>query len=283
MIALAAGLLTGTSASAAGYVIPTKRERILVLGGRLEAGDAVRFREKLRSTRPDIVVLSHPKGRLDEAVLIAAEIRHHGLNTYLMPGPSCVSACAIMFLAGTIRFAESASRIAIYPRMRVNLGDGMTSRFTATAVLDWVAVPRSIQARITSSDELYWLDHDEKSQLGIVAIDVGDPAGAVIPTAYRSDKRGAASKPSKPRRRLIPSPEHKQLASVASDSTVPEAAGEGETKTFLSIPATFQIVDLSSGLSGVPYDDWYWAGHGIGVGTNSPLADLEKLVPEYPD
>jgi hypothetical protein len=232
-------------------------------------------------------VLDHPRGRLDEALLIAAEIRRHRLNTFLLPGRSCVSACSIMFLAGKIRYSGPGSEFALHPGVAVNLSEGHLSPISIAAILDWVATPESVQARIASSapDWLYWFGVEDKSQLGIVAIEANDTAPAVVPLAYRSDKPTSAAKPNTPShsRPKRPPAAPRRLASVAPDTNPPQAAGTVAVTQVLPIPASVRIVDLSTGLSGLFYEDWYWAAGGIEASNPGPFADLEKLVPANPD
>ncbi|MDP1731130.1 MAG: hypothetical protein Q8L54_08145 [Devosia sp.] len=80
---------------------------IIVLNGPILDDAPLEFRRALRK-RPDaqVLVLISDGGYVDEALLIAHEVRDQGLNTYVPEGSNCFSACAYVYFAGAERRAD---------------------------------------------------------------------------------------------------------------------------------------------------------------------------------
>jgi hypothetical protein len=63
--------------------IPTNAAKVVFLRSEIREGDYQLFVEVVNSAKPDVIVLDSPGGLIEEAILIADEIRVRGLNTFI--------------------------------------------------------------------------------------------------------------------------------------------------------------------------------------------------------
>jgi hypothetical protein len=89
------------------FLLIANNPSIIVLNGPILDDAPLEFRRALRK-RPDaqVLVLISDGGYVDEALLIAHEVRDQGLNTYVPEGSNCFSACAYVYFAGVERKAD---------------------------------------------------------------------------------------------------------------------------------------------------------------------------------
>jgi len=82
------------------------RIKIIRITGEIAKGDAEKIRSLIRGLSHDInayrVELDSSGGNFQEAIEIAFHIHEHYGATYVGPGAECLSACAIIFMAGSI-------------------------------------------------------------------------------------------------------------------------------------------------------------------------------------
>ena len=79
------------------------RDGIIYVTGFIEVGDGGRFAQ-LETDPPKLVVLDSPGGAVDNALSMARLIHDIGIPTLIPAGKECLSACAVMFLAGSKKF-----------------------------------------------------------------------------------------------------------------------------------------------------------------------------------
>ncbi|MXU65173.1 COG3904 family protein [Oceanomicrobium pacificus] len=84
--------------------------------GPIEPGDAERFATWLaaRPDAPDRIAFNSPGGALDEALVIGRTLREAGIETDMLPGMICLSACPYMFAGGTARRVSSDAAVGMH-------------------------------------------------------------------------------------------------------------------------------------------------------------------------
>ena len=73
----------------------------IVISGKIESGDAATFFTIANAASARVVVLESDGGHLDPAVTIGRDIRRRGLATVVRTNAKCVSACVLIWLAGS--------------------------------------------------------------------------------------------------------------------------------------------------------------------------------------
>ncbi len=90
-------------------------ETLLSLAGTIDAGAAARFSRRLDAMEPpDAVLLHSPGGLVAEALAIGREIRARGLDTRMVAGSVCFSACPYMLAGGTEREVSRDARVGVH-------------------------------------------------------------------------------------------------------------------------------------------------------------------------
>jgi hypothetical protein len=85
-------------------------ERVIAVTGQFTHGEKLdAFIEMVRANRPDIVTFDSVGGNVYKAMELGRLIRHYELNTVMVDGIRCVSACAMAFLGGVKRLAAAGS------------------------------------------------------------------------------------------------------------------------------------------------------------------------------
>jgi hypothetical protein len=148
------------------------RERtVLTVNGMIGPGAYRQFRAALYNGNPDLVVLNGPGGILEEAFLIAEEVRRRGLDTLVAPNGACASACAVVYLAGRNKYLGSGGAIGLHS---ASSADGRADA-EATAImaeyLSRLGVPQSTLRRMaqTAPSDIRWLTRSELRAVGIRA------------------------------------------------------------------------------------------------------------------
>jgi hypothetical protein len=184
-LAAAAGLLLGLSFALPTWAvsleertmpgIPSDRDTIVVVRGVIEEGDHRRFRELLDLVNPDLVMMESPGGFAEDALLMAEEIHHRGLKTFIGPEQACVSGCAFMFLSGRDKYLTNSSGLGLHASAD-QLGNANPYADTLIAQeLARFGVPTDIIAKMNSTkpSDIWWLGKDQQDALGITLIAVG--------------------------------------------------------------------------------------------------------------
>jgi hypothetical protein len=112
---LAFGLGGGSAHSATIKVDTSNPALALVsINGPFEFGDEVKFVSAVLSIGPAVVGLESNGGNLHAGLEIGKAIRLKGFHTYVPPGATCTSACALAWLGGTPRVRSRSSRIGFH-------------------------------------------------------------------------------------------------------------------------------------------------------------------------
>jgi hypothetical protein len=86
----------------------------IVISGKIESGDAATFFTIANAASARVVVLESDGGHLDPAVTIGRDIRRRGLATVVRTNAKCVSACALIWLAGHPRVIEPGGWLGLH-------------------------------------------------------------------------------------------------------------------------------------------------------------------------
>ena len=76
------------------------------LTGPIEAGDAQKLKDLILLQGRTTLCLNSRGGSFEEAMTIATQLMANAIGTKLEPGSECLSACAIVFMAGSIEYFE---------------------------------------------------------------------------------------------------------------------------------------------------------------------------------
>lgn len=97
-------------------LIPIGAEKmpIITLTGAIETGDAEKFKSQIININQAIVILNSSGGSVIDGLAIGGHIRSNKFFTAVPNNTMCVSACALIWLAGTQRFAEDSSLIGFH-------------------------------------------------------------------------------------------------------------------------------------------------------------------------
>lgn len=165
-----------------------RKVRALAVGGEIGAAAASWFREQLDAAKlapDDVVLLSSPGGRLDQAMIMGEVIRARGLTTIVASADAqgrlrpayCASACVLVFAGGKIREAFPGSRLGVHqfttslPKSADASRDivGDTQKTTAM-ILDYMTrmgVSPSILQAMSASRDIRWLTEKEALDLNL--------------------------------------------------------------------------------------------------------------------
>ncbi|XDA99252.1 hypothetical protein AB1M95_04915 [Sulfitobacter sp. LCG007] len=92
------------------------RGRVLRLMGRIHAGDTGRFADYLETlqTPPDLVALNSPGGSVQEALELGRMIRERELDTGVLSGSICASACPYVLASGVARIVSRGAAVGMH-------------------------------------------------------------------------------------------------------------------------------------------------------------------------
>ena len=118
-----------------------------------------------------VLILDSPGGAVHSALSIAARVRSLGLTTVILDESDCFSACALIFFAGTERFARGALGLHQI-RSAGGQGDMIGGQFALADVIDalndFEVPPEVISLMLrTPPDEMYILSRDELIAFGL--------------------------------------------------------------------------------------------------------------------
>ena len=90
--------------------------QILMMHGAIDQGDAERLTTYLTTLDevPDTVGINSPGGSVDEALIIGRFIRDQELNTLILPGMACLSACPYMLAGGVERQVSLTGSVGLH-------------------------------------------------------------------------------------------------------------------------------------------------------------------------
>lgn len=149
---------------------------ILFATGKILSGDGDRF-VSFATDDKAIVVLESPGGDVLSALAMGEHIRMKGYNTFVASESICASACALIWLAGSVRGGTETSKIGFHSASDgsgaiTGPGNALVGTYLNKIGLSYKAV-----AYITSSapKHMSWLTFDRARDLGIDIVAIDDP------------------------------------------------------------------------------------------------------------
>lgn len=152
---------------------------IIVVTGKFLPGDGDRFVSYATDDKA-IVVLESPGGDVASAIAMGEHIRMKGYKTFVGAESICASACALVWLAGSVRGGTETSKIGFH-----SASDGagaVTGPGNAMvgAYLNKIGVSYRAVRYITSSapTDMTWLTFDRARDLGIDIVAIDTPGSS---------------------------------------------------------------------------------------------------------
>jgi hypothetical protein len=146
---------------------PTEQETVIVIRGMIELGSFQAFWAAAATGTPDIVILESLGGLIDDAIWIAREIRSHGMNTVIYGARNCVSACALMFLSGRMKYVYGAS-IGVHAASYAGTSPSIEGTIAMARYLTVIDVVARMSG--TSYWDMHWLSERDRERLGVVTL-----------------------------------------------------------------------------------------------------------------
>lgn len=152
--------------------IDVKGKPTIVIMGDIDEGDEEKFRKLAVKHGKATVVLASDGGLIRTALDIGRIIRMMGYSTMVISDTTCSSSCALIWLAGTPRYAEKSARVGFHAGYRVDgkkavedgMANAMIGRYLTQLNLDDAGV---MAATAASPDKMLWLDTSEPGAEGI--------------------------------------------------------------------------------------------------------------------
>lgn len=164
-----------------------RQARALAIKGEIGAAAASWFRERLDDARlasGDIVLLSSPGGRLDQATIMGEVIRARDLTTMVgtadgqgrLRSSYCASACVLVYAGGKIREAFPGSRLGVHqfttspPKDDAARDIVADTQKTTGLILEYMTrmgVSPSILQAMSATREIRWLTEKEALDLNL--------------------------------------------------------------------------------------------------------------------
>lgn len=153
-------------------------DSLILVTGEIVAGDGQRFRREAAKVSSAIVALESPGGATLEAIEIGETIRIRGFSTLVVNNSQCVSACALIWLAGTPRTLSRSASVGFHATyidqdgqlIESGVGNALVGRYFAVLNLSQRAIVFATSAKPT---EMNWLTvtNAEDSGFAVKVID----------------------------------------------------------------------------------------------------------------
>lgn len=145
---------------------------IISISGEIVAGDDVKFRRIALQLDDAVVALSSGGGALVPALEIGKAIRLKGYATLVANGSTCVSACALIWVAGSKRYLTKSSSIGFHASYRrvgnenqeVGVGNAIVGRYLTLLNLPEKAI---LFATVSGPESAMWLNPARPDESGI--------------------------------------------------------------------------------------------------------------------
>lgn len=145
---------------------------IITIVGEIGRGDAENFRREAAKHQNAIVALESDGGSTIEAIEIGEAIRLRGFSTLVLNGSQCVSACGLIWLAGTPRVLSESARVGFHAtysdeagqKLESGVGNALVGRYFTLLNLPMKAIVFATEA---SPHELNWLEQSNYLNAGI--------------------------------------------------------------------------------------------------------------------
>jgi hypothetical protein len=131
----------------------------ITLQGEIVAGDAQQFRTLIAQAQPARLDLDSPGGLVREAMQIADLVAEHYIATFVGPDTVCVSACSVIFFAGS-RHVAGDRQVGVHWALEANGSDAMdASIMIAQRLAAYCVAPATIRKLLgTAPQQITWLD-----------------------------------------------------------------------------------------------------------------------------
>lgn len=147
-------------------------KQVIAIIGDIEAGDADKFRKIAIKHTQAMVVLSSEGGMVAPSLEIGRVIHMMGYSTMVITDEICSSSCALIWLAGSPRYAEKTAKIGFHAGYRLDnkkavedgMANAMIGRYLAQINISEMGVMAATAAR---PDQMLWLDTDKPGAEGI--------------------------------------------------------------------------------------------------------------------
>jgi ATP-dependent protease ClpP protease subunit len=169
---------------------------IIFVSGEIDGRAALAFKKMVGKHLPTTVVLDSPGGYVEPALLIAEEVHERGMTTVVPAGSACLSACAMMFLAGRERYCEGALGVhQIFGD--VELGGAQTLLSDVADLFERAKVPSSVFVKMlaTPPADMYLFPPEELSTFCNFNSSAGRSSAAATADLGVSHKAGQGDTP----------------------------------------------------------------------------------------
>jgi hypothetical protein len=145
---------------------------MVAIMGEIKRGDNATFRREAAKLENAVVVLESPGGATVDAIEIGETIRIRGFSTLVMNGSYCVSACGLIWLAGTPRTLSRTAYVGFHAtyidengtKLESGVGNALVGRYFAILNLPQKAI---IFATSAAPDQANWVTAENAVSLGI--------------------------------------------------------------------------------------------------------------------
>ena len=177
--------------------IPNSDFHLVMISGNIERSDAARFTDKIVGVSKAIVILDSPGGSVIDGILIGKIIRGNKFATAVLENTLCASSCALIWLAGTQRFAEVSSVVGFHAayiykngkQVEIGVGNALIGSY-----LNQLGLSESAVIFVTSAppEGIERLEKGKANAVGIAYRSAKDPASGSevvgpIPPASKSE------------------------------------------------------------------------------------------------
>ncbi|WP_460448306.1 COG3904 family protein [Alsobacter sp. SYSU BS001988] len=145
---------------------------LITVSGDIAYGDDLKFVDSALGVKEGIIAFNSSGGNLNAALEIGKAIRLKGFVTYVPPGSTCASACALAWLGGGSKLASGRSRIGFHAAYTEQNGEktptGIGNALVG-AYLSQLGYSQSTIVFVTaaSPDSIEWLGFDAAQKVGI--------------------------------------------------------------------------------------------------------------------
>ena len=182
--------LWSTSALAANIILAPwgddPAHAIVLVEGRLESGDDVKFRTQVGRLTRAIVDFNSDGGDLRAGIAIGKSIRLKSFATTVLEGQRCASACALAWLGGSPRYMGRSALVGFHAAYikkeglpsESGVGNALVGSYSTQIGLSETAVVYITQAAPT---EMTWLNLRNAKQIGIEVLPFEEQTPATKP------------------------------------------------------------------------------------------------------
>jgi hypothetical protein len=145
---------------------------VIGINGAIEEADVDGFQGLAATRNNALVLLRSGGGKMAPAIRIGEMIRAKGYNTIVKD--YCMSACALIWLAGSKRLMTPSARIGLHQAYSVagqadGMGNAILGSYLTRLGLGYSAIAYATQAR---PNDIKWLTVDDAKRVGIPVITV---------------------------------------------------------------------------------------------------------------